>query len=219
MAGRSLPKVQHAKTEIESTGIIGQLSTVQLDVTNKESIDQAAANIRQSFGRLDVLINNAGSGSIDADVMTRFRLCLDTNVLGPALVSEAFRPLLLESPRPYSIYVSSIAGSMSRASDPNGPNYRSKMPNGNAYRASKAALNMVALQESITFSSTALKVFAVCPGTVKSNINRGESDEIQKVNSNAGDPETSGEIILSIIKGERDLDAGKFVHEKGVYPW
>lgn len=42
----------------------------------------------------------------DLDIKTRFQLCLETNVTGPAMVAAAFRPLLLKSQNAYSIYVS-----------------------------------------------------------------------------------------------------------------
>lgn len=217
MTSRSLEKADHAKSEIEAAGTKGLLSTAQLDVTDERSIERAVALVREKFGRLDVLVNNAAIGSRDPDVKTRFQLCMDTNVIGPAVVSAAFRPLLLKSQAPYSIYVSSGAGSMGRSSDPTSATYRS-LSNGEAYRASKAALNMVALQESIEFSSTALKVFAVCPGFVRSNL-RGQSEEARSGWGKAGDPQVAGKTILSVIQGERDADAGKFVQNDGVYPW
>ncbi len=217
MASRSLVKAKSAMSEIQAAGSKGPLSTVQLDVTNERSIEQAVIFVHQKFGRLDALVNNAAVGSRDPDVKTRLQLCMDTNVIGPAVVSATFRPLLLKSPKPYSIYVSSGAGSMARASDPTSMTYRS-LSNGEAYRASKAALNMIALQESIEFSATALKVFAVDPRFVGSNL-RGQSEEARSGWGKAGDPQVSGETILRVIKGERDADAGRFVNRDGVYPW
>ncbi len=217
MASRALEKAKSAMSEIEATGIKGSLSTVQLDVTDETSIKQAVAYVDQTFGRLDVLVNNAAIGSRDPDIKTRLQLSMDTNVIGPAVLSAALRSLLLKSPKPYSIYVSSGMGSMAMASDPTSNTYRS-LSNGEGYRASKAALNMIALQESIEMDSTALKVFAVCPGFVRSNL-RGQSEEARSGWGKAGDPEVSGKIILSIIQGERDADAGKFVQKDGVYPW
>ncbi|KAI9740167.1 MAG: hypothetical protein M1834_004745 [Cirrosporium novae-zelandiae] len=217
MASRTLEKAKNAISEIEAAGIKGHLSPVQLDVTDENSVEQAAALVEQKFGRLDVLVNNAAVGNRDPNVKTRFQLSMDTNVVGPAVVSAAFRPLLLKSPKPYSIYVSSGVGSLSRASDPTSSQYRS-LANGEAYRASKAALNMIALQESIVYDSTPLKVFAMCPGFVRSNL-RGHDEESRSGWGHAGDPKISGETLLSIIQGKRDADAGKFVHKDGVYPW
>lgn len=142
---------------------------------------------------------------------------MDTNVVGPGVVAAAFRPLLLKSSKPYSIYISSLVGSLTLATDPTSPVYRN-LSNGEAYRASKTALNMLAIQESVEYSDTALKVFAVCPGFVRSNL-RGTSEEERNGWGDAKDPEIPGKLLLSIIQGERDADAGKFVHVDGVYPW
>jgi hypothetical protein len=63
-----------------------------------------------------------------------------------------------------------------------------------------------------------LKVFAICPGFVVSNL-RGTSDEARSGGGNAGDPATSGNLMLSILEGKRDADVGKFVQKDGTYPW
>jgi hypothetical protein len=48
---------------------------------------------------------------------------------------------------------------------------------------------------------------------------RGESEEARNVGGAAGDPEVSGQTVLSVITGQRDADVGKFVHKDGIYPW
>ena len=214
---RSQDKAEVAVSEIKAAGIKGSLSTVQLDVTDEKSVAQAAAHVEQKFGRLDVLVNNAGVGNRDPDVRTRFQACMDTNVVGPAVVSAYFRPLLFKSQRPYSIYISSGGGSMALASDPTRASYRSPLASAEAYRASKAALNTIALQESIEFDSTAFKVFALTPGFVRSNL-RGQSEEEKSGWGNAGDPEDAGKTVLSILEGTRDADAGKFIRGDGLEP-
>lgn len=59
-----------------------------------------------------MLVNNAGVSSSDPSLKIRLEHCLTTNVVGPALVSEAFRPLHLQSSNPYSSCVSSRLGSL-----------------------------------------------------------------------------------------------------------
>lgn len=215
MAGRSRDKLNSAMSEVQSAGIKGSLSMVQLDVTDEQSIKEAARHVREQHGRLDVLVNNAAIGSLEPDVKTRFTLSLTTNVIGPAMVAEAFRPLLLESSNPYSVYVSSGVGSLSRTADPAGVTY---FQNEDAYRVSKAALNMVAIKEWKDFGSKGLKVFAFCPGFVISNI-RGPSEDARTGWGQAGDPMVSGQTLLDIIEGRRDAEDGKFVHKDGVYSW
>ncbi|RFU29746.1 hypothetical protein B7463_g6606, partial [Scytalidium lignicola] len=206
MTGRSLEKVERAKSEIETAGIQGSLSAVQLDVTDEKSIEQAVEVVQEKHGRLDALINNAGVGSMDPDIRARFTLCMETNVLGPALVATAFRPLLFKSQNPYSIFVSSGVGSLTKALQDSSTYH--PLPNEDAYRSSKAALNMVAAIEWRDFHSKGLKVFTMCPGFVVSNL-RGTSEEARTGGGGAGDPEVSGMTILSILQGERDADTGK----------
>ncbi|KAH8429331.1 putative short chain dehydrogenase/reductase [Aspergillus melleus] len=221
MACRSLDKANVAKSEIKKEPAIkNTLSTVQLDVTDHESISQAASTVEQQFGRLDVLINNAGVSGLGAvdNTARRMRLCLETNVIGPKIVSETFRPLLLKSLNPYSIYVTSGVGSLTLAADPNSP-YRGPKK-GEAYRSSKSALNMVALQEwaEVQDEGHPLKIFMMCPGFVRSNL-RGCSEEARSGWGKAGDAEVAGNTALSIVEGKRDADVGRVVHKDGVYPW
>lgn len=220
MAARSLDNANAAKSEIEAAGILGQLSIVQLDITDQASIDKAVSFVKENFGHLDVLVNNAAIAGIGyPDFRARFQAIMDTNVVGTAVAAAAFKPLLLKSPKPYSIYVSSGVGSMTLATDTTFPWYKG-LPGGAAYRASKAALDMIVLQEHYDFSETTpLKTFAYCPGLVRSNL-RGTSEAAISGGGAAGDPEVSGKGILAIIRGEKDVDAGKFVNfEGGVYGW
>ena len=220
MAGRSLEKVKSALSEIEAAGVKGSLSAIQLDVTDGTSIAQAAKHVEEEHGRLDVLVNNAAIGSIDPDIKTRMQLSMDTNVVGPAVVAEAFRPLLFKAQKPYSIFVSSGVGSMGRAvaQAQAGSSYK-PIDNEEAYRSSKAALNMIALLEANKYGPKGLKVFAMCPGFVVSNLRGKDEYSRNGWGGGAGSPEVSGKTLLSIIQGERDADVGKFVHKDGVYPW
>ncbi|KAI9714575.1 MAG: hypothetical protein M1812_006380 [Candelaria pacifica] len=214
MTGRSLEKVNSAKAEIDAAGIRGSLSTAQLDVTDDKSIEHAVKQVEETHGRLDVLVNNAGIGNIDPDTRTRLQLSLNTNVIGPALVATAFRPLLLRAQKPYSVFVSSGAGSLTRASQPGSAH----MPHEDAYRSSKAALNMIAVVEARDYGTKGLKVFTMCPGFVVSNI-RGPGEDARTGRGHARDPVESGELLLSILQGKRDADIGKFVQKDGTYPW
>ena len=221
MASRSLDKAQAAMSEIQTWGNLkGTLSTIQLELTNQASILAAAKSVEETHGHLDALVNNAAVGSMDPDIKTRMQISMDTNVIGPTMVEEAFRPLLLKAKNPYSVYVSSGMGSVTKAGDTSLDHYK-PIPGEEAYRSSKAALNMLAILEAKTYGPRGLKVFGMCPGFVVSNL-RGKDEGMRTgkaFGAEAGDPEDSGRTLLRILTGERDDDVGKFVHKDGVYPW
>ena len=218
LTGRSLEKTEFAKREIESAvGAKGRLMALHLDVTDLASTQKAAAAVEKDFGRLDVLINNAAIACcVENDLQKRLWSGMATNVIGPALVSDAFRPLLLKSPRPYSIYVSSGAGSITRSTDGTSQMYSDPIPNGETYGITKAALNRLAMHEAMSYPS--IKTFAMSPGFVVSNL-RCWSEEAKTGWGKAGDPMVSGETLLSIVHGERDEERYQLVHKDGVYPW
>ena len=222
IAARSLSKAKIAKSEVEAenTNSSSRLSTVQLDVTDGASITRAHDFVEKEFGYLDALINNAAVGSSDPDVYTRFRANMDTNVIGPAVIADVFRPLLFKSSNPYSIFVSSGAGSFGRATERlKAKGEKPPEPrNGGAYHASKAALNMIALREHIEFAEKGLKVFAMSPGFVVSNL-RGTSEESRSGWGKAGPASVPGEFMLNILDGKRDEDVGKLVWKDGIYEW
>ncbi|KAL8954361.1 MAG: hypothetical protein Q9183_007169, partial [Haloplaca sp. 2 TL-2023] len=166
MASRSLDKAQAAMSEIQSSGNLnGTLSTIRLELTDQSSILAAAKAVEDTHGHLDALVNNAAAGSLYPDIKTRMQVAMDTNVIVPAMVEEAFRPLLLKAKNPYSIYMSSGMGSVTKAGDTSLDEYK-PLPGEEAYRSSKAALNMLAILEAKSYGPRGLKVFGMCPGFV-----------------------------------------------------
>jgi hypothetical protein len=194
-------------------------TALQLDVTDQDSIDKAAATVRDRFGRLDILINNAGIApkGPDLKLSDAFHMAFETNVFGPVLVSAAFRPLLLASKSPWSIYVGSETGSLSYITDPKS-HLHVTTAGSVAYRSSKSALNMVAMHEQLEVKDTKLKVRIICPGFVVSNL-QGPSEEARKGGGRAGDPAASARLVLSVLRGEREDDAQRLIQTNGYHPW
>ncbi|CAL5868376.1 uncharacterized protein PFLUO_LOCUS2601 [Penicillium psychrofluorescens] len=215
MGCRDLDKGKKALSEIQASGIKGTLSLLQLDVTSESSISAAVDEVDRNFGHVDIFISNAGTTSPSESGRDKLKTIFDINVFGAMLVSEAFVPLLLKSGQPYLIQISSGLGSLGMAADPTNPFYNSLW---DEYRMSKAALNMMTLQMHKRLSTQNIRVFAVCPGLVRSRL-RGESETAVSAGGAAGDPVVSGNLIMDIILGKRDDSVGKFVHKDGTYPW
>ena len=158
---------------------------LQLDVTNRASITAAAEWVRNEFGRLDVLVQNAAISntrklpgqSIEEYAKTtrpsnvsldEMRAVWDTNVFGVLAVYQAMLPLLRETPGARIVNVSSGVGSLTTNSDPAFP-YRAIF--GPVYPASKTALNALTLAMALELDPEGIKVNAVSPGFTKTNLN------------------------------------------------
>lgn len=158
---------------------------LQLDVTDPASIKYAAERIRNEFGRLDVLIQNAAISntkrlpgqSIEEHTKTtrpsnvaldEMRAVWDTNVFGVLSVYQAMLPLLRSTPGSRIVNVSSGVGSLTTNSDPAFP-YRAIF--GPVYPSSKTALNALTVAMAIELEPEGIRVNAVSPGFTNTNLN------------------------------------------------
>ncbi|KAL2062042.1 hypothetical protein VTL71DRAFT_6308 [Oculimacula yallundae] len=215
MGSRSLDKGQKALASIQSASGSDTISLVQLDITSDSSIAAAVEEVQAKHGHLDVLINNAGICPMDFSRST-LRNCLETNAISPAVVTEAFAPLLLKASNPRIIYVSSVLGSIQIRGDKKNIAYNESYK---AYRISKAALNMVVACDAYEYGDRA-KVFAFCPGYVITDL-AGQREAKEKAGF-AKSPDGSARGLLAIAEGKRDEENGMFLHDEKageVYPW
>lgn len=158
---------------------------LQLDVTDQSSIDAAAARLRNEFGRLDVLIQNAAISRTNRQPgqtveegakatrpstvsLAEMRAVWDTNVFGVVAVYQAMLPLLRATPGARIVNVSSGVGSLTANSD---PAYAYRTIFGPVYPASKTALNALTVAMAIELEPEGIKVNAVSPGFTKTNLN------------------------------------------------
>lgn len=142
---------------------------------------------------------------------------LKQTTFGPAIVTEAFLPLLQKSRDARLIYVSSDLGSITRRSDPTTPYYN--LPSV-AYRMSKSALNMLMVCHHVEFKERGIKVWAFNPGYVVTNLSgTGEAGIQERISNGAGDARVSARSLVEIVSGKRDGDVGKHIEAEGVIPW
>jgi NAD(P)-dependent dehydrogenase (short-subunit alcohol dehydrogenase family) len=179
VGSRSLERGEAAAAEIGAGAIV-----LQLDVTDTASIAAAANDIRREFGRLDLLVNNAGiSNTSKGDLsleeyaartkastasLDEVRAVWETNVFGTLAVYQAMLPLLRDSSDARIVNVSSGVGSLTTNADP-AYGYRAMF--GPIYPASKAAENAITLAMMIELESTNIKINLVSPGFTRTNLN------------------------------------------------
>ena len=185
---------------------------VQLDVTDDASIEQAAAAIAATHGRLDILVNNAGIGDpadgppASASIEAARRI-FDTNFFGALRVTQTMLPLLRQAPAARIVNMSSSLGSMAVNADASSPYYGVHLI---GYNASKAALNMLTVQLAETLRDTGIVVNAACPGYVATDLN-GHSGPLSATEA-AATP-----VRLALLRG--DQPNGKFMSAEGEVSW
>jgi NAD(P)-dependent dehydrogenase (short-subunit alcohol dehydrogenase family) len=199
-------------------------SAIQLDVTDRVSIAVAAGRIREEFGRLDLLINNAAisntrKGNMPLQEYAKIALASnasldevravwETNVFGVLAVYQAMLPLLRASADARIVNVSSAVGSLTANADPAYPYHAFYSP---VYPASKTALNAITLAMMVELESTGIKVNLVSPGFTKTNLNGYEGT--------ASVEDGSREIMRVAMLGP-DGPSGTFTRwENATIPW
>ena len=215
MASRSLEKGQKALASIQSSNGSSAISLVQLDITSDASIAAAVEEVKAKHGHIDVLVNNAGVCPMDFS-RSVLRDCLETNAISPAMVTQAFAPLLVQSSKVRVIYVSTALGSIQGRGNSKDVAYEADFK---TYRTSKAALNMLAVCDAWEYKGK-IKVFAYCPGYVITDL-AGEREAKEKAGI-AKSPDGSARGLLAIAEGKRDEENGLFSHDEKVgelYPW
>ncbi len=146
---------------------------VLLDVCKPETIAAAASWIEATYGRLDVLINNAGisdkaDGPPSRTRIDAVRRIFETNFFGALAVAQAMLPLLRKSPSARIVNVSSGLGSLAHNGDPGWEFAKVKLF---GYNASKAALNMLTVQLAAELKDTGAKVNSADPGFTATDLN------------------------------------------------
>jgi NAD(P)-dependent dehydrogenase (short-subunit alcohol dehydrogenase family) len=217
MGVRNITKGQSCLQELQARKPQGELSLLELDVTSDASISAAVKTLTADHGRVDILINNAGIAN-KAHRLTRAQIhaIFDTNVYGPMLLTQALMPLLKASNVPKLINVTSELGSIANNCDPAAPSYHVEH---NAYRMSKAALNMLTASQNKEMKEFGCKVWSFCPGFVITNLT-GEEDRQWRKDTGGESSETSAQGLVEIVEGKRDAEVGGFITKYGKsFPW
>lgn len=170
IGARDEQRGQQAAELLKGEGLNAEF--VLLDVTDQASVDAAAEAITKRYGKLDMLINNAGlllddlpPSQLPLEALQR---TYDTNIFGVVRVTQAMLPLLRRSGASARIVnMGSAMGSLTLTSDP------ANMRSGYwqlAYASSKAALNAVTVQFANELRAEGIKVNAADPGYVATDL-------------------------------------------------
>jgi NAD(P)-dependent dehydrogenase (short-subunit alcohol dehydrogenase family) len=212
VGARKLSAAESTAATLKAAGI--DAYAVQLDVVNDADRKAAAAFIAEKFGKLDILINNAGVGSVDGFVSVvsqtkdeELQRIFATNLFAVVATTRELLPLIRKSEAGRIVNLSSILGSNTLHADPNSPiaNFKSF-----AYDASKSALNAYTIHLAWELKDTPIKVNAAHPGWVKTEM--GTDAAPMEI------PEGAKTSVALALLGA-DGPNGRFIHLGSELPW
>lgn len=203
---------------VEQLKVLGlnDVSLVEIDVTNEQSVKNAKLELVAKISKLDVLVNNAGIAGVSPQNASEISLdnlhtVYETNFFGVIRVTQQFLELLKKSDEPRIVNVTSGLGSLTNHSDPNAPYYEFfKNWKSTAYCSSKTSLNAFTVMLADEFKGTAFKINSVSPGFAATDLN------------NFAGTNSPDEVVNAIIKYatlDNNGPTGKFVGEDGEIAW
>ncbi len=216
IGARSEEKGLEAESVLKNEGL--DVEYINIDVDNSATHAAAAKEIEAKYGKLDILINNAGiflaeefdadGGMVPASKTTQetFRKTFDTNFFNTIDVTQALLPLVKKSDAGRIVFLSSGLGSLGLHSDPNSPIYNYKVP---AYNISKTALNGYVVHLAHELKDTNIKVNTAHPGSVLTDMNANGDIPVEE----------GAKTSVDLATLPADGYSGKFIHLGQELPW
>lgn len=181
LAGRRSAPLQAAVQEIKSAG--GEAFALQADVANRASVESAVAAVTNHFGRLDIVVNNAGAvvvATVEETSDEDWHRLLEINLTGTFYVSRAALPALRKAGGGSIVNIGSILGLVSR---------RQRA----AYSAAKAGVSGLTRAMALDHAHENIRVNCVCPSIIETelglqSIAKASNPEAEYKNRVAGIP-------------------------------
>lgn len=171
VCGRRRPPLESTATAIEKAG--GKAAVLPCDVQDLKAVESAAQQVERTYGRIDVLVNNAGvgggfGGPLHQLEPNAWEQIINTNLRGVFYCIRSFAPLMIRSQGGHIINISSLAG-------------KNALPNGAAYAASKWGLNGLSYSAAEELRGHNIRVSVVCPGSTKTSFTPHEGKNAAKM--------------------------------------
>ena len=200
----------------------GSATALQLDVTDDDSIIAAAERIDAEYGRLDLLVNNAGvsflgdrdtpleerarSGLLTNAPLETVRDMYEINVFGVITLTQALLPLLRSTPGARVVNVGSGGGSLAANADPENSHRRMF----GLYSVTKTALHAVSLAFATALEPEGIPVNTVDPGFTSTALNDFQGTRTVQ--------QGAAHIVSVALRGTEG-PTGTFTSDEGTVPW
>ena len=185
------------------------------DITRQQDIDLLVDRVVAEWGRIDILINNAGTFAPAALHETEDSLwdsTLDVNLRGVFLLTKKVLPHMLEQQSGSIVHISSILGMVA-------------VPQTAAYNASKGALNQLSKSIAVEYGSAGIRSNAVCPGMIETEMTeelRGNTELMEEWKKDYplgrfGGPDEVARACLFLASDEASFVTGATLPVDGGY--
>ena len=184
LCGRTSGPLRSTTEVISRAG--GRAEAIECDVANLRSVEAMAGKVDQTFGRIDVLVNNAGIGGFGGPLHQlppeSWDQVLNTNLRGVYYCIRAFAPMMIRARNGHIINISSLAG-------------KNALPNGAAYAASKWGLNGLTYSVAEELRVHNIRVSVICPGSVDTEL----SPHASKDHSKMLQPDDVAHVVAALV--------------------
>ncbi|MHC4700108.1 MAG: SDR family NAD(P)-dependent oxidoreductase [Planctomycetota bacterium] len=206
LAARSVEKLRETADKVTEAG--GKAHIVVTELTDEESIKGLVKETARQFGRLDVLVNNAGithSASLEETATEDWERCMWVNARAPFILCREALGLLRKSPAGYIINIASVVGVKG-------------YPLQSAYTSSKHALRGMTISLSEELRDSNVRVHLLCPGGVDTDMVSNVRPDIKK--EDLIGPNEIAELVLYLVtkKGNGVLDE-LHIRRAAAAPW
>ncbi len=194
LAARAMDKLKETAEQVTAAG--GKAYIIPAELTDESSIKNLVRATGEKFGRLDILINNAGithSAKLEETLTEDYDRCMSINARAPFILCREVLPLLKKAESAYIINIASVVGVKAYALQ-------------SAYTSSKHALRGMTMALAEELKGSNIRVHLLCPGGVDTELVTKVRPDIKK--QDLMQPEEIAELVLYLVthKGNAVID-------------
>ena len=221
LLARNLERLENTAKEItEQTG--NKTWPVAVDITDEQSVAEACEVIKNTSGRLDILVNNAAVGRSDArledETLEEWNRIIINNLTGTFLMLKHAGRIMINQRSGKVINISSTSGVVSM-----------RNPTVGAYDVSKAGVECLTRNMASAWAEYGIRVNAICPGYYLTDINKAYIEEHEEFYKDSltqiplkqwGNPDEIGELVVFLASdAANNMTGANVVIDGGYLAW